>query len=116
MVRAQEVVSEAAPRRRSEPSALALQWTPARAAGRLSPAAILMLQSSAGNAAVAGLLRRRNEEAEDGAAQACSCDEGTAPESMCPSCSAARGSEQGGSGGGETAPPSQTGSGETAPP
>ena len=65
-----------------------------------------MLQRSAGNAAVAGLLRRRDEEGES---HACSCDEGTAPEDLCAGCSAGRGF-------GETAPPAQTGTGETAPP
>ena len=50
---------------------------------RLNPAAVLLLQRSAGNAAVAGLLRRQHGE---GAGHACACDDGTAEEEICESC------------------------------
>ena len=93
MVRAQEFVSERARERPRRASVTAVP-TLGPAAPRLSPATVLLLQRSAGNAAVTALLRRRNEEGEEEAGSSCSCDEGTAPENRCASCSAAQGSGQ----------------------
>jgi hypothetical protein len=79
----ERISSPAPPERATTPAVAASPAAVSLAPGLLSPAAVLLLQQSAGNAAVAALLRRGHA---GGDGHACTCDDGTADEEMCESC------------------------------
>jgi len=83
MLTHEQVSSPASPERAPAQMASASPLVATLSPALLSPAAVLLLQRSAGNAAVAGLLRR-GHAAGDG--HGCACDGRTPEEEMCEDC------------------------------